>query len=86
MELFFLLLAAALLVQLRTAFRLAESAQGVFGYLSSHEVFFGTLEFLPIVLAVLCLVYLGWATRHSVIPHISLTAESGRAAVAMQEV
>lgn len=30
--------ATALLIQLRTSFRLAESAQGVFGYLSTHEV------------------------------------------------
>lgn len=60
---FFILLAAAVLVQLRTAFRLAESAQGVYGHLSSREAFFGCLEFLPIVLAVALLVYLGWSTR-----------------------
>ncbi|KAK9817152.1 hypothetical protein WJX72_010401 [[Myrmecia] bisecta] len=47
-----LLLIVALLVQLRTAFRLAETAQGVFGYLSTHEAFFGALEFAPIALAV----------------------------------
>ena len=40
------------LVELRTIFRLIETAQGVFGFLSSHEAFFGCLEYLPIVLAV----------------------------------
>lgn len=50
---FFLALeVASLLVYLRTIFRLAETAQGVFGYLSSHEAFFGALEFAPIVIAV----------------------------------
>ena len=43
---------ASLLVYLRTIFRLAETSQGVFGYLSSHEVFFGVLEFTPVVIAV----------------------------------
>lgn len=65
MGLFLLLFLAAVLVQLRTAFRLAESAQGVFGYLSSREVYFGCLEFLPIVLAVGGLVYLGRASHQS---------------------
>ena len=46
------LAAASLLVYLRTVFRLAETSQGVFGYLSSHEVIFGVLEFAPIVVAV----------------------------------
>lgn len=36
----------------RTVFRLVETAQGVFGYLSVHEVFFGTLEFAPVGVAV----------------------------------
>ena len=40
------------LIELRTIFRLIETAQGVFGYASSHEAFFGCLEFLPVVLAV----------------------------------
>ncbi|KAL8833575.1 MAG: hypothetical protein Q9170_004190 [Blastenia crenularia] len=43
---------ASLLVYLRTLFRLAETAQGLFSYLSIHEVFFGTLEFAPVVIAV----------------------------------
>lgn len=46
------LCAASILVMVRTVFRLIECAQGVFGYLSSHEVFFGVLEFAPIVVAV----------------------------------
>lgn len=53
-----LLLFIAVLVQLRTTFRLAESAQGVLGYLSTHEVYFGCLEFLPIALAVAALIAL----------------------------
>ena len=46
------LVITSLLIELRTIFRLIETAQGVFGYLSSHEVFFGCLEYLPVVLAV----------------------------------
>lgn len=45
-------LVASLLVYVRTIFRLAETAQGLFGYVETHEVFFGTLEFAPVVLAV----------------------------------
>ena len=56
------LLMAAVLVQIRTIFRLVESAQGVFGYLSSHEAFFGALEFVPVALAVPMLCWLGWVT------------------------
>ena len=44
--------AASILVLLRTVFRLAETSEGVFGYASSREVFFGCLEFAPIVVAV----------------------------------
>ena len=43
---------ASLLVYLRTVFRLAETAQGLFGSVSTNEKFFGTLEFAPVVLAV----------------------------------
>ena len=43
---------SSLLVYLRTIFRLAETAEGIGGYASSHEVFFGVLEFAPVVLAV----------------------------------
>ena len=43
---------ATALVYLRTCFRLAETAEGVFGNLSTHEVYFGCLEFAPVVIAV----------------------------------
>lgn len=46
------LFAAALLVWIRTIFRLAETAEGLNGYLSTHEVIFGVLEFAPIVVAI----------------------------------
>lgn len=51
------LIVSSLLVYLRTIFRMAETAEGVGGYASSHEVFFGVLEFAPIVVAILLL---GW--------------------------
>jgi hypothetical protein len=44
---------ASLLIFLRIIFRLAETAQGVFGYLMVHEAFFGSLEFAPVILALL---------------------------------
>lgn len=43
---------ASVLVFVRTIFRLVETSQGVFGYLSSHEGFFAGLEFAPIVVTV----------------------------------
>lgn len=48
----FALGSSSLLVFLRTIFRLAETSQGVFGHLSSHEVYFGVLEFTPVAMAV----------------------------------
>lgn len=51
------ILVASLAVYLRTIFRLAETAEGLLEYLSTHEVFFGCLEFLPIVVAVYLLIY-----------------------------
>jgi len=50
-------LVAALAVYLRTCFRLAETAEGLLEYLSTREVFFGCLEYLPIVIAVYLLIY-----------------------------
>lgn len=44
--------AATLLVYLRTCFRLAETVEGLDGNLSSHELYFGVLEFAPVVVAV----------------------------------
>jgi hypothetical protein len=46
------LMAASFFIFLRLIFRLAETAEGVFGYLMVHEAFFGALEFAPVVLAV----------------------------------
>jgi hypothetical protein len=43
---------AVLLFYLRVCFRLSETSEGLFGKLNSHEVYFGTLEFMPVVLAV----------------------------------
>lgn len=48
---------ATLAVYLRTCFRLAETAEGLLEYLSTHEAFFGCLEFLPIVVAVYVFIY-----------------------------
>ncbi|EKD14845.1 uncharacterized protein L3040_003937 [Drepanopeziza brunnea f. sp. 'multigermtubi'] len=45
------LVVASVLIFVRTIFRLAETAQGVFGYLSSDERYFAVLEFVPVVLA-----------------------------------
>jgi hypothetical protein len=45
--------AASLLIFLRILFRLAETSQGVFGNLMIHEAFFGSLEFAPVILALL---------------------------------
>ncbi|WYZ38422.1 hypothetical protein EsH8_III_000336 [Colletotrichum jinshuiense] len=45
--------AATLLIYLRTCFRLAETAEGLGGKLYSNEIFFGVLEFAPVVLAVI---------------------------------
>lgn len=44
---------STVLVFLRTAVRLAETTQGLYGELQTHEVYFACLEFAPIALAVL---------------------------------
>ncbi|KAH7152052.1 RTA1 like protein-domain-containing protein [Dactylonectria estremocensis] len=44
---------ATLLIYLRTCFRLAETAQGLGGALSSNEIYFACLEFAPVAGAVL---------------------------------
>lgn len=59
-QLLFVLLVLAVLVELRTVFRLAETAQGVFGSLSSNEPFFAGLEYVPIILVVIGMVWLSW--------------------------
>ncbi|KAF2213965.1 hypothetical protein CERZMDRAFT_95991 [Cercospora zeae-maydis SCOH1-5] len=48
---------ATLAVYLRTIFRLAETAEGLMESLSTHEVYFGCLEFAPIVVAVFIFTY-----------------------------
>ncbi|GIZ45418.1 hypothetical protein CKM354_000858500 [Cercospora kikuchii] len=48
---------ATLAVYLRTVFRLAETAEGLMETLSTHEVYFGCLEFAPIVVAVFIFTY-----------------------------
>lgn len=47
-----ILIITSSLVELRTIFRLLETAQGVLGFLSTHENYFATLEYLPIILVV----------------------------------
>lgn len=44
--------ASVLLVYLRVCFRLSETAEGLYGKLNTHEVYFGCLEFAPVVLAI----------------------------------
>lgn len=46
-----MLASSSLLIFLRTIFRLAETAEGVFGEISSQEGYFAGLEFIPVVLA-----------------------------------
>lgn len=50
---FAILTITSLLVWLRTLFRLAETAQGLFSFASTSEALFGTLEFAPIILTLL---------------------------------
>lgn len=54
-EFYLILLAATLLVYLRTCFRLAETAEGLGRSLSTKEILFACLEFAPLALAVLLL-------------------------------
>ncbi|KAF7509816.1 hypothetical protein GJ744_007511 [Endocarpon pusillum] len=61
------LCAATLLVYLRTCFRLAETAEGLTSALATHEAYFGSLEFAPIVIAVFILAIWHpgkWLPRH----------------------
>lgn len=51
------LIMATLAVYLRTCFRLAETAEGLMQFLSTHEAFFGSLEFAPIVVAIYLLIF-----------------------------
>jgi RTA1 like protein len=61
------LCAATFLVYLRTCFRLAETAEGLNSALATREVYFGCLEFGPIVIAVFILAVWHpgkWLPRH----------------------
>ncbi|KAF2677555.1 RTA1-domain-containing protein [Lentithecium fluviatile CBS 122367] len=44
--------AAVILIYLRVCFRLAETAEGLYGTLNTHEVYFGCMEFAPVVVAI----------------------------------
>jgi len=48
---------ATLAVYLRTCFRLAETAEGLMQTLSTHEAYFGALEFAPVVVTVWIFTY-----------------------------
>lgn len=43
---------SVILLYVRVGFRLAETSEGIYGELNSKEVFFGCLEFAPVVVAV----------------------------------
>ena len=47
---------AVVLIYLRVCFRLAETAEGLYSKLNTHEVYFGCLEFAPVVVAVWILI------------------------------
>ena len=73
-NLLWLLGVVSILVQIRTVFRLAESIQGFFETLSTHEIYFGLLESFPIMLAMLGLLPLAWYTRVVLNRHNSIPA------------
>jgi hypothetical protein len=50
-----ILLVSAFLIFLRTVFRLAESAEGVYSEAATNEVLFALLDYLPVILAVILL-------------------------------
>lgn len=50
-------LIATLAIYLRTVFRLSETAEGLQATVSTHEVYFGCLEFAPIVIGIYLLAY-----------------------------
>ena len=47
------LLLSSMAIWLRTLYRMGETTEGVFGYASSHEPLFATLEFTPVIVSVL---------------------------------
>lgn len=61
----------SLLVFLRTLFRLAETAQGLWSFASTHESLFGTLEFAPVASAgIWWLAALSWWERKRRARHV----------------
>lgn len=71
---------ATLLIFLRTVFRLAETGQGLFGSLQTHEVYFACLEFAPVALTALLLAVwhpgrcLGWKRQTSTDKSVALAS------------
>ncbi|KAK4051727.1 hypothetical protein OIO90_004677 [Microbotryomycetes sp. JL221] len=57
------------LVFLRTVYRLAETAEGVFGYAFTSEILFGCLDFLPVALSLII-----WAVfpLHKLLPPLAV--------------
>ena len=51
------IIVATLAVYMRTCIRLAETAEGLLTFLSTHEVIFGCLEFAPIITMVYIFIY-----------------------------
>lgn len=66
---------ATLFVYLRTCFRLAETAEGLGGKLQTEEVYFGVLEFAPVVVAVA--LFAGWHPGRCVGNRVSATHAEG---------
>lgn len=64
---------ATVLIYLRTCFRLAETAEGLGGSLSSNEIYFACLEFAPVALAVL--LYAIWFPGRCVGSKVRVTKE-----------
>ncbi|KAI1859885.1 uncharacterized protein JN550_011804 [Neoarthrinium moseri] len=72
------LLAATVLVYLRTCFRLAETAEGLGGSLYSSEILFACLEFAPVALTVLLFAvwHPGRCVGRKMVPRDSLPRKS----------
>ncbi len=66
-----------ILVFLRTAVRLAETAQGLYGELQTREAYFACLEFAPIALAVL--VFACWFPGRCVGSRVQVQDEKNQA-------
>jgi hypothetical protein len=75
--------AATLLIYLRTVFRLAETAEGLGGELSTVEVYFGVLEFAPVVAAVL--LFTIWHPGRCVGSRISTGKEEAAMSTSIEE-